>query len=141
MVDRKKKLRFVQIILLFTGIIIVLFTYLQKNKSIESSIISKEIKTEINDNLLKKNEDNFDVFYDISYNGIDLAGNRYVLKSEEAKNFKTQPETVYMKEVNAIFYFNVNKKVKELYFISEWVTVIMRGAASVIPIKILIKLP
>lgn len=42
---------------------------------------------------------------------------------------------------NAIFYFNVNKKVKELYFISEWVTVIMRGAASVIPIKILIKLP
>jgi len=42
---------------------------------------------------------------------------------------------------NAIFYFNVNKKIKELFFISEWVTVIMRGAASVIPIKILIEIP
>tara|TARA_A100001015_G_scaffold315437_1_gene427252 strand:- start:697 stop:1317 length:621 start_codon:yes stop_codon:yes gene_type:complete len=105
MVDRKKKLRFVQISLLLIGVIIVLFTYLQKNKNIEPSIISKETKIIINDSLLKKNENNSDVFYDISYNGIDLAGNRYILKSKEAKNLKSQPETVYMKEVNAIFYF------------------------------------
>ena len=42
---------------------------------------------------------------------------------------------------NAIFYFDINQKLKEVYFISEWVTVIMRGAAAVIPIKILVKIP
>ena len=41
----------------------------------------------------------------------------------------------------ANFYFKVNDNIKEAYFSSEWVTVIMRGAASVIPIKILIKIP
>ena len=41
----------------------------------------------------------------------------------------------------ANFYFEINDSLKEAYFISEWVTVIMRGAASVIPIKILIKIP
>ena len=41
---------------------------------------------------------------------------------------------------NANFYFEINDSLTEAYFISEWVTVIMRGAASVIPIKILIKI-
>lgn len=41
----------------------------------------------------------------------------------------------------ANFYFEINDNLKEAYFLSEWVTVIMRGAASVIPIKILIKIP
>ena len=41
----------------------------------------------------------------------------------------------------ANFYFEINDSLTEAYFISEWVTVIMRGAASVIPIKILIKIP
>ena len=41
----------------------------------------------------------------------------------------------------ANFYFKINDNLKEAYFLSEWVTVIMRGAASVIPINILIKIP
>ena len=41
----------------------------------------------------------------------------------------------------ADFYFNVPEHIKEAYFISEWVTIIMRGAAGVIPIKILIRIP
>lgn len=42
---------------------------------------------------------------------------------------------------NAIFYFEIDKKLEEAYFSSEWVTVIMRGAASVIPLKIFLKIP
>ena len=41
----------------------------------------------------------------------------------------------------ADFYFNVPEHIKEAYFISEWVTIIMRGAAGVIPIKILLRIP
>ena len=41
----------------------------------------------------------------------------------------------------ADFYFNVPEYIKEAYFISEWVTIIMRGAAGVIPIKILLRIP
>ena len=41
----------------------------------------------------------------------------------------------------ADFFFNVPEHIKEAYFISEWVTIIMRGAAGVIPIKILIRIP
>ena len=36
---------------------------------------------------------------------IDLAGNRYILKSKEAYNTKTNQEVVNMKFVEAIFYF------------------------------------
>ena len=45
------------------------------------------------------------MFFDIEYSGIDLNGNRYLLKSEEANLDEIKPEIVYMKIVNAIFYF------------------------------------
>ena len=46
-----------------------------------------------------------DVFFDIEYTGLDLNGNRYLLKSEEALLDKEKPEIVYMERVNAVFYF------------------------------------
>ena len=46
-----------------------------------------------------------DVFYSIQYSGLDMAGNRYILKSEEAKSSKSNQELVKMKSVEAIFYF------------------------------------
>ena len=39
---------------------------------------------------------------------MDLAGNRYILKSKEARNSKENQETVYMKLVEANFYFKDN---------------------------------
>ena len=44
-------------------------------------------------------------FFNISYSGLDLAGNRYILKSKEASNSKENQETVNMKYVEANFYF------------------------------------
>lgn len=41
----------------------------------------------------------------------------------------------------ATFYFDIPSDMEYAYFESSWVTMIMRGATGVIPIKILIKIP
>ena len=87
-----------------SGIFIIIFTYALKRQDINKNIISQETQKEIK-NSLSKNSDASDVFYDISYTGIDLSGNRYILKSKEARNNQSQMEIVIMKGVNAIFYF------------------------------------
>ena len=46
-----------------------------------------------------------DIFYNIEYSGLDLAGNRYILKSNEATTDKFNPDVVNMKFVTAKFYF------------------------------------
>ena len=104
MTDRIRKLRLIQFSLLAVGILIVIFTFSQNKNENQLEIVSKDKKNKINESL-KKNSDGNDIFYDISYNGIDLAGNRYVLKSKEAISNKTQGELIEMNEVDAIFYF------------------------------------
>ena len=83
--ERKKKLLFAQIILLLSGIFIIMFTYVNRDKDQNSLIISKDDQKKIKDKLINDSEGG-NVFYDIEYSGIDLAGNRYILKSEEAFN-------------------------------------------------------
>ena len=104
MTNREKKLRIVQFGLLVIGITIVIFTFLQNKNKNQFEIISEDKKNQINESI-QKNINGDDVFYDISYNGIDLAGNRYVLKSKEAISNQLQKEIIQMKEVEAIFYF------------------------------------
>ena len=104
MTDRIRKLRLIQFSLLAVGILIVIFTFSQNKNENQLEIVSKDKKNKINESL-KKNSDGNDIFYDITYNGIDLAGNRYVLKSKEAISNKTQGELIEMNEVDAIFYF------------------------------------
>ena len=102
--ERKKKLRLTQISLLVIGALLIFFTYLKNNDDSRERIVSKEIQDEINKNSNIQNKD-ADIFYDISYSGIDLNGNRYIIKSKEAENSKTQIELVKMKWVDAVFYF------------------------------------
>ena len=102
--DRKKKLRLIQMSLLLLGSLIVFFTYLQKNEKSEESIISIETQEKIKKKLANK-DSKVDVFYDVSYSGLDLSGNRYILRSKEAINNKSQLDLVDMKIVNAFFYF------------------------------------
>ena len=104
MTYRKKKLLLIQISLLFIGIFIIFFTYLQKKQSDNRNIISKESQKKI-ESSLDKNAGNADVFYDVSYTGLDLSGNRYILKSKEARNDKFNNELVKMLGLNAFFYF------------------------------------
>ena len=102
--ERKEKLRLVQFILLAIGLSVIFFTYYERGISEKAKIISKETQEKINKQL-KGQTQTGDVFYNIEYSGLDLEGNRYTLKSEEAINSKSDPKIVDMKVVNATFYF------------------------------------
>ena len=104
MIDRKKKIKIIQLSLLVIGSLVLFFTYANKSDSPKEEIVSKEIQERIknqNTNL----PENSDIFYNIEYSGLDLAGNRYILKSKEAFNEKNNQEIVQMKFVEAFFYF------------------------------------
>lgn len=102
--SRKKKLIIFQVILFFIGSIVIYQTYYSKEVSDEQKILSDKEKKIIS-KLNKQEINSNDTFYDIKYSGIDLAGNRYILKSKEAKNNKLNSELVEMKFLEAVFYF------------------------------------
>ena len=108
MIERKKKLRLVQLTLLIFGILIIYTTYYNKNSNLDKKIISKKteekVKKQTADEILEKG----DVFFNVEYSGLDLNGNRYILNSEEAYLDDLKPEIVYMKIVHATFYFKNN---------------------------------
>lgn len=103
MISRKRKLRLIQFSLLLLASIIVFFTYAKKNTNdpILNSITSVDKKKFPNEKL----EEESNIFYNIEYSGIDLSGNRYILKSEEAKSKKFDQEIIDMKGVTTFFYF------------------------------------
>ena len=102
MIERKKKLRITQFFLLIFALLIIYLTYY--NKEIDNTDVtnSEQIK-----GALKDKEDE-DLFFNIEYTGLDLRGNRYLLKSEKARLDELKPEIVYMDIVHAIFYFKDN---------------------------------
>ena len=104
MTKRKKKLLLTQIFLIIFSLVIIFYTYNYKNKSTNEEIISKSLQKEIEKNLSDDNE-NSDVFFNIEYSGIDLSGNRFLLKSKEARTDKEKENLVLMKGVTGKFYF------------------------------------
>ena len=104
MTERKKKLRIIQLILLALGSLIIFFTYYGEKKNYSEKILPQETQDKIKKQLAEQT-DEADVFYNIEYSGLDLNGNRYILKSKEAYNNKDNQELVFMKFVEAIFYF------------------------------------
>ena len=105
MIERKKKLRITQFALLIIGMIIIYLTYYKKDYSINETIISETTKKKIKQQNSKKSLENTEKFVNISYTGLDLSGNRYILKSKEAYLDEISPEIIYMSSVEAIFYF------------------------------------
>ena len=103
MIKRKKNLLFAQIILFALGILIIFFTYYNREQT--SQIITLENKKKINNTLTTQDENDGDIFYNIQYSGIDLSGNRYILNAKEAINNNIDPELVAMKFVEVNFYF------------------------------------
>ena len=101
MIDRKKKLRLIQFFLLFFGLLIIYLTYYNKEISPEQEKISTKIP-ETNEGNVSEEKD---LFFNIEYSGFDLQGNRYSLKSKEAYFDELDQAIVYMKVVDAIFYF------------------------------------
>ena len=102
--DRKKQLRLIQICLLVLGSLVILFTYFNKEKHFSEQIISKENQKKIK-NQIRKDDKVGDIFFNIEYSGLDLAGNRYILKSKEAFSEKSDQKIVNMTSVEATFYF------------------------------------
>ncbi len=109
MIERKKKILLIQLTLLFFGVAMIYGTYYSKTPK-----MSDESKTGIKNKKIEEesesSSDQKDVFFNIEYAGSDLTGNRYILKSEEAFLDELKPEIVYMKKVNATFYFKDNTK-------------------------------
>jgi len=101
MIDRKKKLRLIQFFLLSFGLLIIYLTYYNKEIATEQETVSKKIQKENEENISEEK----DLFFNIEYSGFDLQGNRYLLKSEEAYFDELNQAIVYMKIVNAVFYF------------------------------------
>ena len=104
MTERKKRLIIIQISLLVVGSLIILFTYSDLNVSDKEKIITTETQKRIDEQLRNEDQDG-DIFFNIEYSGLDLAGNRFILKSKEAFNNKANEEIVNMKFVEAFFYF------------------------------------
>ena len=105
MINRKKRIKIIQLLLFFSGVLIIYFTYYNKKADEQKNIIAKSVKEKVTKQMEEGSNSDGDVFFDIQYNGIDLNSNRYLLKSEEAVFDKKKPEIVYMKRVNAVFYF------------------------------------
>ena len=103
--ERKRKLRIIQFCLLILGLSIISFTYIDLDKNIGNQIISDEKQEKIKEQLRSKESIGQDTFYNIEYTGLDLTGNRYILRAKEAFSNKTSVEIVYMKSVEATFYF------------------------------------
>ena len=104
MMERKKRLRIIQIFLLIFSLLILFFTYKLNNKNFTEELDLKTTDV-LNQNLENLNKTEGDVFYDIEYVGLDLAGNRYILKSKEASTNKNSTEVINLKLVEATFYF------------------------------------
>ena len=104
MTKRKKKLFLIQASLIFIGAAIIFFTYSKNEKVLDEKMILTEDQKKIQKQIENQNQEG-DIFYNIEYSGFDIAGNRYILKSEEAKNDNLSQETIIMKFVTAVFYF------------------------------------
>jgi len=100
-VERKKKLRLFQVILLIVGIIIIFITYADKGLFLNKKINQKT--TPLLENETTGQKEN--IFYNIEYSGLDLTGNRYIIKSKEATTNASNQEIVNMKFVESFFYF------------------------------------
>ena len=101
--DRNKKLRLIQISLFLLGTSIIFITYKDNSDLSKSNVMTKEFREKINKQ--KNIKDSGDIFYNIEYSGLDLSGNRYVLKAEEASSIKSDPDTLKLRSLNATFYF------------------------------------
>ena len=102
MIERKKKLIFIQIFLFLAGILLIYLTYSSNNKIKQEKTIISKVDREL---LSNKSNQEGNVFINIEYTGIDLAGNRYILKSKEATTVIDKQELVNLKGVEAVFYF------------------------------------
>ena len=101
--SRKKRLRLIQFSLLIIGSLVIFFSYYHNKFADDEKIIQAEEKKLIEKKI--QGDTQGDVFYDIEYSGIDLSGNRFILKSEKAITNPEMQNSVNLIGVEATFYF------------------------------------
>jgi hypothetical protein len=111
--DRKKKIKLYQILFLFIGITVAIFTFVKINEPNQKMIISKNTQKKLEKQLEKQlsNQDknnNTNIFYNLKYAGLDLEGNRYTISSKEGTSSENNSSIINMKFVTANFYFKDN---------------------------------
>ena len=104
--NRAKKLKLTQLTLLIIGLLIIFFTYSERERSNQKKIISSEVQKKIDTQLRTQSNDE-NIFYNVLYSGLDLEGNRYTITSEEASSNKTNINIISMIKVKATFYFTI----------------------------------
>ena len=101
---RKHRLRFTQLSLMIVGILFFYYTYYYKEKNLNKSLIPTQKQEEIQEKIANQ-ADGSEVFTNIEYTGLDISGNRYILKSKKAYNDLNNKELVNLNSVTAVFYF------------------------------------
>lgn len=102
MTYRKKKLLLIQISIFIFACSLIFFSYYNQNSQILPEV-NKSNNSIRGKKLLTEKESN--TFENVEYNGIDLNGNRYLIKSENADFDVDKPELINMKVMQSIFYF------------------------------------
>jgi hypothetical protein len=105
--ERKKKLKVIQLVLLIFGVSLIYLTYYDTGKEDKpgEEILSESTIEKIKKQNLKTSSSEKDIFYNVEYTGLDLNGNRYLIKSNEAFLDEVNSEIVYMQDVSSVFYF------------------------------------
>ena len=105
---RKKKIIFIQLSLFLVGFLIIFLTYLNFENNSTGKIIKEDLKIKI-DKQIKDEKREGNIFYNIKYSGIDLSGNRYILRAKEAESNQAVEGLLKLKSVEATFYFKNDK--------------------------------
>tara|TARA_E500000178_G_C16995977_1_gene743214 strand:+ start:1519 stop:2091 length:573 start_codon:yes stop_codon:yes gene_type:complete len=95
---RKKIIRYIQLTLFFLSLILIYFTYYYEKTPTGQISLQEENQNQ------KKN-----TFENVEYTGVDLNGNRFIIKSQNAEFELNTPELINMKIMNATFYFKDGK--------------------------------
>lgn len=98
MTNRKKKILFVQLFIFLLAISLLYFTYYNKQTDLKNT--EKYIENKTNDGIDQSNS-----FENVEYKGVDLNGNRYVVRSKFADFDLEKPELINMEIMKTIFYF------------------------------------
>ena len=102
MTKRKKNILIIQILIFITAILLIYFTYINKDTNKNLDIAEKSIQKKDEG---EKTDLDSNTFENVEYKGVDLRGNRYTIKSEIA-DFKVEnPELINMIVMSGIFYF------------------------------------
>ena len=104
MTNRKKNILLIQTLIFITAVLLIYYTYGNKEQRINNKNNVSSI-TEDKNNKKKGDESQSNTFLDVEYKGVDLRGNRYEVRSEVADFQIDNPEIINMKVMSAIFYF------------------------------------